>query len=101
MIKYIVVCLLLFLTGCNTLGTTNYELEPIVTQDGKVVCCKATVFNGKDYDQLKFKLKIDANGNVEAVLDETGVNSSDPATVGAQNNAKMLELMNKLIPVSN
>lgn len=82
------------------MGVTEYELEPIVKDDGSVVCCKATVYNSKDYDNLKFKFKIAKDGTIEAVLDEKGVNSSDPAFVAAENNKKLLDVVSKLIPLT-
>ena len=98
--RILVLFLMSLLAGCSSMGVTEYELEPIVKSDGSVVCCKATVYNSKDYDQLKFKFKVDKDGNIEAVLDEKGVNSSDPASIGAENNGKMLDAINKLIPLT-
>lgn len=98
--KYLTFIITLLLTGCANMGVTEYELEPIKLDDGTVICCKATVYNSKDYEGLKFKFKADKNGNIEAVLDEKGVNSSDPASIGAENNGKMLDAINKLIPLT-
>jgi len=84
--------------GCSTMGTTEYSLEPMVQADGSIVCCKATVYNSKDYDKLKFKFIKKSDGTIEAVLDESGVSASDPATVNAENNGKMLDAINQLIP---
>lgn len=96
--KYLTFIFALLLTGCSTMGTTEYELEPIVKEDGSVICCKATVYNSKDYDSLKFKFKIAKDGTIEAVLDEKGISASDPAAIGAENNGKMLDAINQLIP---
>lgn len=99
--KYLTfIIVLLSLTGCVSMGVTEYELEPVVKPDGSVICCKATVYNSKDYDALKFKFKIAKDGTIEAVLDEKGVNSTDPAAIGAENNGKMLDAINKLIPLT-
>jgi hypothetical protein len=98
--KYLILLFALLLTGCVNMGVTEYELEPIVKEDGSVVCCKATVYNSKDYDNLKFKFKIAKDGSIEAVLDEKGVNSTNPAAIGAENNGKMLDAINKLIPLT-
>ncbi|AIY65186.1 hypothetical protein [Pseudoalteromonas piratica] len=85
--------------GCSSsMGTTEYSLEPMVQADGSIVCCKATVYNSKDYDKLKFKFVKKSDGTIEAVLDESGVSASDPATVNAENNGKMLDAINQLIP---
>lgn len=97
--KYIIMILLtLLICGCTSMGVTEYELEPVVQPDGSVICCKATVYNSKDYDALKFKFKLAKDGTIEAVLDEKGVNSTDPAAIGAENNGKMLDAINQLIP---
>lgn len=96
--KLIATSAVLLITGCSMMGTTEYELEPVVKADGSVICCKATVFNSKDYDSLKFKFKIARDGTIEAMLGEKGINASDPATIGAENNGKMLDVINQLIP---
>jgi|TARA_Y100000310_G_C20704371_1_gene833811 hypothetical protein len=98
--KYLTLLFAVLLTGCVNMGVTEYELEPIVKEDGSVVCCKATVYNSKDYDNLKFKFKIAKDGSIEAALDEKGVNSTSPASIGAENNGKMLDAINKLIPLT-
>lgn len=88
----------LLLHGCAMMGTTEYELEPIMLPNGDVICCKAIVYNSKNYDNLNFEFVKNADGSVKAVLKEKGVNATDPATVGAENNAKLLDTINKLIP---
>lgn len=98
--RFSILLLIVLLSGCTSMGVTEYELEPIIKPDGSLVCCKATVYNSKDYDQLKFKFKVGKDGNVEVSLDEKGVNSSDPAAIGAENNGKMLDAINKLIPLT-
>lgn len=98
--KQLIFIIALLLTGCANMGVTEYELEPIKLDDGTVICCKATVYNSKDYEGLKFKFKADKDGNIEAVLDEKGVNSSDPAFVAAENNKKLLDVVSKLIPLT-
>lgn len=97
--KTMLMIVLLSLSGCASLGgQTNYTVEPIVKQDGTVICCKATVHNSKDYDSLKFKFVMKKDGTIEAVLDEKGVNASDPAAVMADSNGKMLDAINALLP---
>ena len=86
-------------SGCKMMGSTEYSVEPIVLSDGKVICCKATVYNSKDYDKLKFTLKKNQNGDMEVMLDEKGVSATDPASVAAQNQGKMLDVMNELLPL--
>lgn len=88
----------LVVTGCASMGVTEYSLEPVVQNDGSVLCCKATVFNSKDYEHLRFKFIKRPDGTIEAVLDENGVSSSDPASIAAENNSKMLDAINKIIP---
>jgi len=95
--------ILLLLSGCQMLsgvmGQTEYTVEPIVLADGTVVCCKVNVFNSKDYENFKFKLKKNVDGTIEVTLDEKGVNASDPATVNAQNQGKMLDTITGLLPL--
>lgn len=88
------------LSGCMmTSGTTEYSLEPIVTDAGKVICCKAHVYNTKDYDKLKFRYKRNADGSMTVSLEEEGVSASDPAAVAASNNAKLIDTVTQLIPL--
>jgi len=90
----------LMLTGCiSNGGKTEYSIEPIKTSDGSILCCKAHVYNTKDYKKLKFKFKKTANGEIEVTLDEEGVSASDPAMVQAENNAKLLEAVTSIIPM--
>ena len=92
----------MIVAGCSSMGKTEYSLEPMVQADGSIVCCKATVYNSKDYDKLKFKFVKKSDGTIEAVLDENGVNSSSPASVAAENNSKLLDVVNKIVPnISN
>lgn len=84
----------IILTGCGTASKTEYSIEPIVKANGTVVCCKAHVFNSKNYDKLKFTLKKLADGTIEISLDENGVE-----TLTSENNSKILETINKIIPV--
>lgn len=91
----------LTLTGClSTSGTTEYSLKPIETSSGELVCCEATVYNSKDYEQLKFKFKKNQDGSIDVQLDESGVSASDPAQIQSQNNAKMLDAIMQIIPRS-
>ena len=90
----------LSLSGCMmTSGTTEYSIEPIVTNDGKVICCKANIYNTKDYDKLKVRLTKNVDGSMTITLDEDGVSASDPAAVAAQNNAKLIDAVTVLIPL--
>jgi hypothetical protein len=87
------------LSGCMmTSGTTEYSLEPLIV-NGEAVCCKAHVYNTKDYQKLQFKFKKNADGSMTVTLDEDGVSASDPAAVAAQNNSKLLEAVTSLIPI--
>lgn len=92
----------LLLTGCisNGAGESAYTVKPIKTNDGKVICCDVNVNNTKDYDKLDMKFTIGADGTIEFQLKEDGVNASDPAAVAAQNNAKLIDTVSKLVPVS-
>ena len=67
---------LLLLTGC-----VHYTLEPIELASGKVVCCKGTLYNSKNYDYLNFTLKREADGTTTAILQEGGVESISPEAV--------------------
>jgi len=88
------------LSACvMTSGTTEYSLEPIVTDTGDVICCKANVYNSKDYDKLKFRLTKNADGSMTVTLDEEGVSATDPAAVAAENNAKLIDTVTQLIPM--
>lgn len=89
------------LTGCSMMtksGVTEYSLKPVKGESGEYVCCEATVYNSKDYESLKFTLKKQSDGTVEVMLDESGVSSSDPASIQSQNNSKLLDAIGQIIP---
>ena len=100
--KLIAVSVLLALAGCVSItGTTEYTLRPIKISNGQLVCCEATVYNTKDYKKLKFKFKKNEQGEIEVTLEEDGVSASDPAMVQAENNAKLLDAVTRIIPKVN
>ena len=91
-------------TGCGiegllkpSLGTADYEIYPIVGEGGEVVCCSVKIRNAKDYETLQVHYEKTPEGGVTLTLDEGGVDSSGPAAVQSQQNAKMLELMGTLL----
>ena len=86
---------LVALTGCSTLtaGKAEYSVEPIELSNGSIVCCKVTVHNSKDYENLKAKIVKQSDGSITVELDEKGVNASTPAAVMAENNAKLLDVV--------
>ena len=94
---------IMLLSGCQMLGgmmgQTEYTVKPFALADGTIICCEAHIFNSKDYDRLKFKLVKKPDGTIEVTLDETGVSASDPATVNAVNQGKMLDTITSLIPL--
>lgn len=95
----LLVIMITFFTGCMlTSGTTEYSLEPIEMNSGKIICCKAHVYNSKDYDKLKFKFETKADGSVIISLDESGVSASNPNAVQAENNKALLQAVTSLIP---
>ena len=89
------------LSGCsllNTAGNSDYTVEPFVTDSGKVICCKATIHNSKNYDKFKFSLTAHQDGTITVTLDEKGVSASDPARVNAENQGKLLDALTELLP---
>jgi len=98
----VAVIFLMMLAGCSTLtpsnmGKVDYKLSPIVLNDGKVICCQAELFNTKNYDNLYFSLVRGEDGSMTAILKEGGVDSTNPAIVGAEANRVMAESIQKLI----
>ena len=100
MLKQIMpIVILTTLSGCVSItGETDYTLEPMKLPSGEVVCCKAHIRNSKDYDKLQFKMVKKPDGTIEVELVEKGVSASDPATVNAENQQKLLDIMTKVIP---
>lgn len=88
------------LSGCVlTGGNVDYTVKPVINEvTGEVICCEAEVYNSKDYDKLELLVEKGADGSITVKLKEEGVSASDPAAVAAANNAKMLEMMQQLIP---
>lgn len=90
----------LLLSGCITTGSgeSAYTVKPIELSSGKIICCDVNVNNTKDYDKLKMKLVIGADGTIEFELNEDGVSASNPALIQAENNAKLLDAVTSIIP---
>ena len=99
--KLITLITIILLSGCSSLGLnlgiSEYSIEPVILADGST-SWKALVYNSKDYDSLKFTIEKGKDGTIKVTLDEKGVSATDPATVAAQNQAKMLDVFNRLIP---
>ena len=73
--KKLLLIVVVVLAGCSSLqnaGMVEYSIKPIVTAQGDVICCEAVVRNGKEYGQLKAKVK-KTGGDYEVTLEETGV----------------------------
>jgi len=92
---------LLALSGCGTfglsMGETAYSMKPIKI-DGETICCELIANNTKDYEGVDFVYEKDKDGAIKMSYKVKGVSATDPATVAAQNQAKMLDVFNKLIP---
>jgi len=89
----------LSLSGClSTGGESAYTVKPLEVSGGKIICCDVQVNNTKDYDKLKMKFSIKADGTISFELSESGVSASDPAMVQAENNAKLLDAVTSIIP---
>lgn len=87
------------ISGCAlTSGESAYTIKPIQVGTGEVVCCEVVVNNTKDYDKFKFNLEKKPDGTISVSLDEKGVSASDPASIAAANNAKLLDAVTAIIP---
>ena len=96
----LLVPLITLLSGCSLMGgQAVYEVEPIITGTGKVVCCKVKVNNTKDIDLVTVNFEVDKDGAVKMSVKEKGVNASDPASVMAEANKSMVDSMLRMIPV--
>lgn len=94
----------LSLTGClstSNSGESAYNVKPIETNTGKIICCDVTVNNTKDYDKLKLKLVIGKDGTINFELNEDGVDASTPSMIQAENNSKLLDAVTSIIPKVN
>lgn len=98
--KILTILFMLLLVGCssNQSGVAEYELEPVTDDNGNTVCCKVTVHNSKDYEGISFKMVKKKDGSLQVELEEIGVSASDPAAIAAQNNAKLLEVLGRMVP---
>lgn len=97
----LLVLMVFSVSGClSNGGESAYNVKPIETNTGKIICCDVTVNNTKDYDKLKMKLVIGADGTIEFQLDEDGVDASTPAMIQAENNAKLLDAVKGIIPAA-
>ena len=88
-------------SGClSTAGESSYTVKPLEVSGGKIICCEVVVNNTKDYEKLNVKLKMKKDGTIDFELNENGVSSSNPAAVQAENNSKLLDAFNSIIPTS-
>lgn len=69
--------LALLLSGCA--GTATYAVRPFYEPGvGRMVCCEAVAFNGKDVGALAFDVSATADGAVTVHLQETAVGATAP-----------------------
>lgn len=75
--KAVAIALLLPLVGCA--GTSHYTVEPFYEPTaGRLVCCRAEAFSGKDVSSMTFDLSM-AQGNAITVhFAESGVGAAAP-----------------------
>lgn len=96
--KLLLVSMAVALTGCGlTAGKSDYTVQPIVLDDGRVICCAVDVHNSKDYENFKATIEKTADGSIKVILDEQGVNASTPAAVSAQNNSKLIDALTSAV----
>jgi hypothetical protein len=81
MIRAALLCL--SLAGCA--GVSHYTVEPFYEPTtGKLVCCRAEAFSGKDISSLTFDLSMVPGSTIEVHFSETGVSASAPITAQSQ-----------------
>lgn len=92
------------LAGCSWMpwsgkgpGIADYSIEPFKTDDGRIVCCKATIYNTKNVGEVALKITVNPDGSVEAYLEEKSVDSVGPAAVAAASQAETMKVIDKLV----
>jgi len=77
MIRAALLCLAL--AGCA--GTSHYTVEPFVEPtSGKLICCRAEAFSGKDVNSLTFDLSMAPGNTITVHFAEAGVGATQPLT---------------------
>lgn len=70
--------LAVLLTGCA--GTATYSVRPFYDAGaGRVLCCEAIAFNGKDIAALALDVTTSPDGTVTIHFQESGVGATAPA----------------------
>jgi len=90
------IALLLLIVLCGCAGQAAYEIEPIETNSGKIICCKATVHNTKDIDLVELDFETNPNGKTKLSVKEKGVKTN--AAIAAENQSKLLDAVTAIIP---
>lgn len=70
-------------SGCA--GTAHYSVEPFYDESsGRLICCRADAFSGKDVDSLTFDLSMTPGNEVTVHFSETGVGATQPIAAQSQ-----------------
>ncbi|KVO11705.1 hypothetical protein [Burkholderia ubonensis] len=70
--------LAVLLSGCA--GTATYSVRPFYEPGvGRMVCCEAIAFNGKDIATLSLDVVMSQDGTVTIHFQESGVGATAPA----------------------
>lgn len=71
--------LCLCLGGCA--GTAHYSVSPFYEPTaGRLVCCRAEAFSGKDVSAVTFDLVMQPSGSITVHFTEQGVGATAPLT---------------------
>jgi hypothetical protein len=71
------IALALLLSGCA--GTSTYSVRPFYEPSlGRMVCCEAVAFNGKDISALQLDVTTSPDGLVTVHFQESGVGATAP-----------------------
>jgi len=64
---------------CSCAGTSHYSVEPFVEPtSGKLICCRAEAFSGKDVNSLTFDLSMAPGNTITVHFSEAGVGATAP-----------------------
>ncbi|MBR8182075.1 hypothetical protein KDW54_06640 [Burkholderia ambifaria] len=75
--KALAVLLLAGLSGCA--GTAHYTVSPFYDPElGRMVCCRAEAFSGKDVNSVSFDLAMQPGGAITVHFAESGVGATAP-----------------------
>jgi hypothetical protein len=91
------VAIALALPGCASWGTSHYAVEPFIL-DGKQICCRIVIENGKEIGQLKARFK-KTGEDWDISLQEEGVKAFEGQAIASDLLKDVVPKVTDIVPL--